>query len=102
MIDGEHIRQDKHDSKINLFAAFDIYCVNKKSTRSLEFYPIEKNDDEEEDARENKDREQQTKTKAYRLVLLKKVISNLNPTSIMKNGVCDITIICDKMLSSAL
>ena len=100
LIDGEHIRQDKHDSKINLFAAFDIYCVNKKSTRSLEFYPIEKNDDEEEDARENKDIEQQTKTKAYRLVLLKKVISNLNPTSIMKNGVCDITIICKKFYST--
>ena len=26
LIDGEHIRTDKHDSKINLFAAFDIYC----------------------------------------------------------------------------
>ena len=33
LLDGEHIRHDKLDKSMNLYAAFDIYYINKKSTR---------------------------------------------------------------------
>ena len=103
LIDGEHIRQDKHDNNINLFAAFDIYCINKKSTMSLEFYPRDKNDDDEDeivDNKEDKDKGTTNRTNIYRLVLLKKVVTDLNPMSIIKNGVCDISIVCKKFYST--
>ena len=101
LIDGEHIKQDKHDTKINLFAAFDIYCINKKSTRALEFYPIDKTDDEyDEMINKKEDKEEPKKPKVYRLQLLKKVITELNPTSIIKNNICNISIICKKFYST--
>jgi len=37
LIDGEHIIHNKLGNYINLYAAFDIYFINKKDVRSLEF-----------------------------------------------------------------
>ena len=41
IIDGEFIQRDKHGNEINVYAAFDIYCVNNKSLRNLPFYSKE-------------------------------------------------------------
>ena len=37
LFDGEHIKYDKTGRFINLFAVFDVYYVNKKSTRDFPF-----------------------------------------------------------------
>jgi mRNA capping enzyme len=37
LIDGEHVKYDKRGGYINLYAAFDIYFVNKKSVREWGF-----------------------------------------------------------------
>jgi len=44
LIDGEHIKYDKHENFINLFAAFDIYYKNNVSVRELNFVPLLEND----------------------------------------------------------
>ncbi len=46
IIDGEHIKYDKHGKFINLYAAFDIYYVNLKSMRELPFIMRENDTDE--------------------------------------------------------
>lgn len=92
IIDGEHIKQDKHDTAVNLYAGFDIYCINKKSTRALEFYPVPTSIDEDDG---NK------KPKVYRIQLLKKLISELNPISVVKNRSCDISITCKKFYATS-
>ena len=38
IIDGEIITYDKHDKYINLFAAFDLYFLNKQDVRHYRFY----------------------------------------------------------------
>ena len=70
IIDGEHIKYNKKGVYINLYAAFDIYYVNKKSVREFPFLreDIEADDDE---------------TK-YRLYLLKQFIDLLKPISILE------------------
>ena len=42
IIDGEHIIHDKNGKYINLYAAFDIYILNKKELRSLPLVSKEK------------------------------------------------------------
>ena len=37
LLDGEHIKHNKHGDFINLYAAFDIYFINKKDVRKLPF-----------------------------------------------------------------
>ena len=39
LLDGEHIKHNKHGQFINLYAAFDIYFINKKDLRKLLFSP---------------------------------------------------------------
>lgn len=41
IVDGEYIKKDKHGKDIHVYAAFDVYCINKKSTRKLPFYSKE-------------------------------------------------------------
>lgn len=89
IIDGEHITRDKHDNAVNLYAAFDIYCINKKSTRALEFYPFSSIEDET-----NK------KPQVFRIQLLNKLISELQPTSVVKNRTCDISITVKKFYAT--
>ena len=44
LLDGEHIIHNKLGNYINLYAAFDIYFINKKDIRNLEFISINKSE----------------------------------------------------------
>jgi len=44
LVDGENILHDKHGNFINLYAAFDIYFINKRDIRSLGFVPRKADD----------------------------------------------------------
>lgn len=73
IVDGEHILHDKTGKFINLFAAFDIYFINKKDIRKLPFMP--------------NDLITQTETsseliKKYRFSALTEFISRLQPKNI--------------------
>jgi hypothetical protein len=67
LIDGELILHDKHGKFINLYAAFDIYFLNKKDVRNLQFVITKVDDDPSKS----------------RLYLLKTVIKSLDAASIM-------------------
>jgi len=69
ILDGEIIRHDKLGRFINLYAAFDIYFIEKKDVRSLGFVPRKKDD---------------LKSK-FRLPLLKHIIKLLAPKSVVKD-----------------
>ena len=81
LLDGEHIREDKHGKYLNLFAGFDIYYVNGKSIREYPFikYLTEEEIDEMED--DNK-----KVVKKYRLELLNELIDLLKPISILETS----------------
>jgi len=70
LIDGEHIRFDKEHRPYNVFAAFDIYYIAKKSVRELGFIPLT------EDEAKNKSR----------LPLLQEFIRLLNPKSVLNDS----------------
>ena len=74
LLDGEHILYNKKNEFINLYAAFDIYYINNKDLRTLEFTSSE------------------MKTKNYRLVQLTLAIKNLNEYSVIKKGKSPINI----------
>jgi hypothetical protein len=78
IIDGEHIKYNKKGVFINLYAAFDIYFVNKKSAREFPFIP----DYEEESTTEEEDDKPKSK---YRLQLLNQFVELLKPISILEN-----------------
>jgi hypothetical protein len=46
IIDGEHILHNKKGDFINLYAAFDIYFLNKKNIRSFGFAPLSTSDND--------------------------------------------------------
>ena len=46
IMDGEHILHNKKGEFINLYAAFDLYFINKKNIRSLGFVPLSEDDNE--------------------------------------------------------
>ena len=75
LIDGEHILHDKRGEFINLYAAFDIYYVHKKSVRELAFIKCDSEEDDEEKSQN-----------LFRLNLLKQAIGLLNPKSILDTG----------------
>ena len=79
LIDGEHIRMNKLGKSINLYAAFDVYYINKKSTREFAFC---------ETTEASKD-EQRPK---YRLELLKQYIELMKPVLISSE--CEFKIKC--------
>jgi mRNA (guanine-N7-)-methyltransferase len=68
LIDGELILHDKNGTFINLFAAFDIYYVNKIDVRSYSFMPYKK----------------ETDIDKFRYYLLKKIVLFLKPVSILE------------------
>jgi len=74
VLDGEHIKYDKHNNYLNLYAAFDVYYINKESVRGFDFIKTMQTDDTEVD--ENK----------YRLKILYDSINELNPYSIFDNA----------------
>jgi hypothetical protein len=76
LTDGELILHDKYGDFINLYAAFDIYYIDKKDIRTLGF--VQRSQDE-------------LKSK-YRLPILKHVMQILKPKSIIRDEPCPITI----------
>ena len=80
IVDGEHIKYNKKSEFINLYAAFDIYFVNKKSVREFPFYQEDKKEEEE---KEKLDESKEDESK-YRLYLLKQFIDLLKPISILE------------------
>lgn len=70
LLDGEHIKYDKHNNYLNLYAAFDIYYKNKESVREFDFVKTIYTDEDEND--ENK----------YRLKLLYDFINDLKSYSV--------------------
>lgn len=67
LLDGEHIKYDKNRKFVNLYAAFDIYFINKKNVRELNFVATDENDVAEK----------------FRLPLLNNYVKNLKPRSIL-------------------
>jgi hypothetical protein len=67
LIDGENILHDKYGKFINLYAAFDIYFINKQDVRSFGFVPRKPDD----------------KPNQFRLILLKNVMRSINAESII-------------------
>jgi hypothetical protein len=74
LLDGEHIEHDKNGNAIHLFAAFDIYYINKKSLREYAFYPPS----------EVVEPESSTPKPKYRCELLQTFISLLKPVSVVE------------------
>lgn len=72
LLDGEHIKYDKYGKFVNLYAAFDIYYIHKKSVRELAFMKIPGEDDELDNN--------------YRLLLLMKSMKLLKPYSVTDSG----------------
>ena len=84
LLDGEHIKNDKNGKSINLYAVFDIYYINKRSTREFAFY----NNSGESDAEASKQK--------YRVVLMKQFVDLLKLTK-----TCDFTIKCKMFYSDS-
>lgn len=89
LLDGEYIKYDKNKKIVNLYAAFDVYYINKKSTREYAFASLEDEDkivtDELIEYEENKEKNEKKKEekKRYRLSLLQQYIGRLKPSSIL-------------------
>lgn len=64
ILDGENIKYDKSGKYINLYAAFDIYFINKRNFREFAFMKIKGQEDEDN----NK----------FRLLLLKNAVDKIN------------------------
>ena len=68
LMDGEHIKYDKNGNFINLYAAFDVYYIFKKSVREYSFISLNEEDPENRS----------------RLYLLNKLIELIKPISILE------------------
>ncbi|MDC1151768.1 hypothetical protein OAS95_04295 [Pelagibacteraceae bacterium] len=84
LLDGEHIREDKHGKYLNLFAAFDLYYVNGKSVREFPFINYLFHDEMDEGQEEG-----EVVSKKFRLELLSELIELLKPISILETGSTD-------------
>jgi len=84
LLDGEHIREDKHGKYLNLFAAFDLYYVNGKSVREFPFINYLFHDETVEGQEEG-----EIVSKKFRLELLSELIELLKPISILETGSTD-------------
>ena len=83
LLDGEHVKYDKDGKYINLYIAFDVYYIKKRSIREYEFM---KSDDEEKDEEEEKEGEEKEE-KVYRQDLLSVLINqHIRPTSIISSS----------------
>ena len=76
IMDGEHILHDKTGKFINLYAAFDVYYINKRDVRALGFVPTAPD-------------EVQTN---FRYPLLVNIIKSLNLKSVINNGLSPIRV----------
>jgi hypothetical protein len=77
LLDGELISHDKFGKFINLYAAFDIYFLNKTDVRMLPFILKENEKDKNNNPRNLYE---------SRYMLLKNTINSLKPISILENG----------------
>jgi len=84
LLDGEHIREDKHGKYLNLFAGFDLYYVNGKSVREFPFINYLFQDEIMEGQEEG-----EIVSKKFRLELLSELIELLKPISILETGSTD-------------
>lgn len=88
LFDGEHIKYDKTGRFINLFAVFDVYYINKKSTRDFPFI----NDPSEFAAlrgtgiEERRREEEEKRPKTYRWKIMSQAIDMMKPYSILDKG----------------
>lgn len=80
LIDGENVLHDKYGKFINLYAAFDIYFVNKKDVRSFGFVP-RKSDDV---------------PSKFRLILLKNLFRVLNAESVISGETSPVRFECKR------
>jgi hypothetical protein len=71
LLDGEHIKYGKTRNFINLYAAFDVYYINKKSVREFAFIS-QSLEEEEGEVNENKNR----------LPLLNTLVDLIKPKSV--------------------
>ena len=81
LLDGEHIREDKHNKYLNMFAGFDLYYVNGKSVREYPFINYLLHDELEEGKPE-----EEIVSKKFRLELLSELIELLKPISILESS----------------
>jgi len=82
IVDGEHIKYNKKSEYINLYAAFDVYYVNKKNVREFPFYKDIEEIREEKEKKERKEEKDNEIT--YRLYLLKHFVDLLKPISVLE------------------
>ena len=76
LLDGEHILHNKKGDFINLYAAFDVYIVNKKDVRSNAFIPPYSDDKDVAIILTN-----------YRLPVLINIMKNLNAKSVVNDSI---------------
>lgn len=69
LLDGEHIKYDKNQKFIHLYAAFDIYYYNGKSTREMGLFPTGENDD----------------PRKFRMPILQFFVEKLKPKMVFKS-----------------
>ena len=81
LFDGEHIKYDKTGRFINLFAVFDVYYVNKTTTRDFPFI-----NDPDEMIAEGRREEDEKRPKSYRWKIMSKAIEMLKPYSVLDKG----------------
>lgn len=72
LLDGEHIKYGKTRNFINLYAAFDVYYINKKSVREFAFV--------------SQNIEDETANKKYRLPLLNTLVELIKPKSVLEKS----------------
>ena len=111
LLDGEIVSHDKAGKFINLYAAFDIYYVGRDDIRSLPFMPIQEGmgetegegegegegESEEEGEGEGKGKKKEKRASTQkptqsRYAMLKKLLSVLNPKSIIEDELCPLRI----------
>ena len=76
ILDGEHILHNKKGDFINLYAAFDVYIVNKKDVRSNAFIPPYSDD-----------KDVAIILTKYRLPVLISIMKNLNAKSVINDSI---------------
>jgi len=76
ILDGEHILHNKKGDFINLYAAFDVYIVNKKDVRSNAFIPPYSDD-----------KDVAIILTKYRLPVLISIMKNLNAKSVVNDSI---------------
>ena len=79
ILDGEFIKYDKTGKILNLYAAFDIYFIHKKSTRNFMFAPSEEEPISDTVETENTKRP----IVRYRLALLQQFVQRMKPISVL-------------------